>query len=133
MPQPIRTGRPTPNAVPRRRRTPWQPSPRQQREQDWKTLVGTYRLLSRMVVERTKHHRPDDADTLAQQAVLVEEELEHCYPTRWPRLRPQLLLEEARWWAEEHDDDVISCRACRLQHGIASERIDVPAPRRVRE
>ncbi|TKJ18284.1 hypothetical protein [Blastococcus sp. CCUG 61487] len=53
-----------------------------------------------MVVERTKHHRADDADPPAQQAVLVEEELEHCYPTRLPQLCPQLLLEEARWWAE---------------------------------
>ena len=131
MPQRIRTGRPAPNAVPRPRRAPWQPSPRQQREQDWKALVGTYRLLSRLVVERTKHHLPDDADTLARQAVLVEEELEHCYATRWPQLHPQLLLEESDWWSEEHDADVISCRACQLQNGIAAERIEIPQPRRV--
>lgn len=129
MPQPIRTTQPGPLAVPQQRHAAW-PTQRQQRDQDWRTLVGTLRLLSRLVVERTKHHLPDDADTLARQAVLVEEELEHCFPTRWPQLHPQLLLEEADWWAEEHDDDMLSCRACRLQNGIASERIDVPLPRR---
>ncbi|MGY1827591.1 hypothetical protein [Blastococcus sp. SYSU DS0541] len=125
MSQTIRTGRQSPTAVRQRRRVTWQPSPRQQREQDWKTLVGTYRLLSRLVVERTKHHRPDDADTLARQAVLVEEELER-YPTRWPQLRPQLLREQSSWWNQKHDDDAITCRACRLQNGIAAERIDIP-------
>jgi hypothetical protein len=132
MPQPIRTRRPASNTVPRQHRAAWQPSPRQLREQDWKTLLGTYQLLSRLVVERAKHHLADDADTLARQAVLVQEELGHCYPARWPRLRPQLLLEEASWWAEEHDDDVISCRACRLQNGIAPEWINVPPQRRGR-
>jgi hypothetical protein len=83
------------------------------------------------VVERTKHHLPDDSDTLARQAVVVEEELERCYPIKWPRLHPQLLMEEAAAWAEEHDDDLLSCRSCQLQNGIATERIDVPAPRRV--
>ena len=130
MTQPIQTERPAPNAAPRPRRATWQPSLRQQREQDWRTLVGTYRLLSRLVVERTKHHRPDDADTLARQAVLVEEELER-YPTRWPRLRPQLLREQSGWWNQKHDDDAMSCRACRLQNGIVAERIDIPSPRRV--
>jgi hypothetical protein len=83
------------------------------------------------VIERTKHHLPDDADTLARQAVLIEEELEHCYPTRWPRLRAQLLMEEAAAWAEDHDGDLLNCRSCQLQNGIASERIDVPPPRRL--
>ena len=132
MTQTIRTSRAIPPPVhPQQSAPPW-PSRRQRREQDWKTLVATHRLLSRLVVERTKHRLPDDADTLARQAVLVEEELEHCYPTRWPRLHAQLRLEEAAWWAEEHDYDLISCRSCRLQHGIASERIDVPSPGRVR-
>ena len=132
MPQQIRTSQPVPPTVHLQRSGPRWPSPRELREQDWKTLLATHRLLSRLVVERTKHRLPDDADTLARQAVLVEEELEHCYPTRWPRLHAQLRLEEAAWWAEEHDDDLISCRSCRLQHGIASERIDVPSPGRVR-
>ncbi|MQA35292.1 hypothetical protein [Modestobacter roseus] len=130
MSQTIRTDRQAPSAVPQPRRPTWQPSPRQRREQDWKTLVGTYRLLSRLVVERTKHRFADSADTLARQAVLVEEELEHCYPTRWPRLHPQLLLEEAEWWAEEHDDEVISCTACRLQNGVAGDRLETLLPRR---
>ncbi|WP_141437061.1 hypothetical protein [Blastococcus aggregatus] len=87
--------------------------------------------MSRLVVERTKHRLPDDADALARQAVLIEAELEHDFPTRWPLLHPQLLLEEATWWAEEHDDDLLSCRSCQLQNGIASERIDVIRPHRV--
>jgi hypothetical protein len=101
------------------------------REQDWKTMVATHRLLSRLVVERTKHRLPDDAETMARQVVLLEEELEHCYPTRWPRLHAELRLEEVAWWAEEHDADLLSCRSCQLQNGIGSERIDVPPPRRV--
>ena len=132
MPQPItRTASNTSRPMPRQRSRPQPPLLRQLREQDWRTLVGTYRLLSRLVVERTKHHLPDDADALARQAVLIEEELQNDFPTRWPLLHPQLLLEEATWWAEEHDDDLLNCRSCQLQNGIASERIDVTRPRRV--
>ena len=129
MSQPIRT---TPSApMPRQRSAPQFPSPRQLAEQDFKTLASTFRLLSRAVVERTKHHRPDDADTLARQAVLVEDELAHCYPTQWPQLRPQLLQEQADWWAEDHDDDPLTCQSCQLHSGIGPERIDVPRPRQV--
>ena len=131
LPQPIRTSRPAQAPVAQQRSARQFPTPRQAREQDWRILIGTYRLLSRLAIERAKHGRPDDADTLACQAVLVEEELEYCYPTRWPRLRSELLQEEATWRAEPHDDDPLSCRSCRLQNGIASERIDVPPPRRV--
>lgn len=131
LPQPIRTSRPARAPVAQQRSARQFPSPRQAREQDWKALVGTLRLLSRLVVERTKHHLPDDADALARQAVLIEEELQNDFPTRWPLLHPQLLLEEATWWAEEHDDDLLNCRSCQLQNGIASERIDVTRPRRV--
>ena len=107
------------------------PSPRQAREQDWKALVGTLRLLSRLVVERTKHHLPDDADTLAQQAAFVEDELARFYPARWSRLQTELLQEEAAAWAETHDEDLLNCRSCRLQNGILAERIDVRRPRRL--
>jgi len=100
------------------------------RERDWQTLLATYRLLSRLVVERTKHHLADDADTLAQQAVLVGRELAECYPTRWLRAQPQLLREESAGRAEQHDDELLNCRSCQLQNGIGSERIDVPRPRR---
>jgi hypothetical protein len=131
VPQPIRNSRSAPAPVPRQRSAPRFPSPRQLAEQDWKALVATYRLLSRLVIERSKHFLPDDADTLARQAVIVEEELERCYPTRWPRLHTELLQEEAAAWGEEHDKDLLSCRSCRLQNGIAAERIDIPRPRRV--
>jgi hypothetical protein len=131
LPQSTQSSRPALSPVPRQRTTPQFPSPRQLAEQDWKALVATYRLLSRLVIERTKHHLPDDADTLARQASVVEEELERCYPTRWPRLHTELLQEEAAAWAEEHDDDLLSCRSCRLQNGIVAQRIDLPRPRRV--
>jgi hypothetical protein len=131
MPQSIRNSRPEPDLVPRQRSTSQFPSPRQLAEQDWKVLVATYRLLSRLVIERRKHHLPDDADTLARQVVLVEEELEHCYPGRWSRLHPRLLLEEAGWWAEDHDDDLLSCRSCHLQNGMVPDRIDLPPLRPV--
>ena len=131
MTQTIRTSRAIPPPIhPQRSAPPW-PSRRQRREQDWKTLVATHRLLSRLVVEGTKHRLPDDADTMARQVVLLEAELEHCYPIRWPRLRAELRLEEVAWWAEEHDDDLLSCRSWQLQNGIRSDRIDVPPPGRV--
>ena len=131
MSQPIRTTCSAPALTPRPRSAPQFPSPRQLAEQDCKALVATFQLLSRAVVERTKHHLPDDADTLARQAVLVEDELAHCYPTLWPQLRPQLLVEQAAWWAEDHDSDPLSCRSCQLHSGIGPERIDVPRPRRI--
>lgn len=127
MPQPIRTTQPTARAVvPRQRGVPRPLSARQLRERDWATLVSTYRLLTRLVIERTKHRLPDDADTLAEQAVLVEEELEHRYPVWWPRAHPRLLLQEADWWAEEHDEDLLACRACWYQSGAGTDRIDIP-------
>ena len=133
MPQPI-TGaqsdaRP---AVPGPRSASRTASARQLREQDWRTLIGTWRLLSRLTVERSKHHLADQADTLARQTALVEEELEHVYPFRWPQHRPELLRQLASWWAETHDEDLLGCRSCRLQNCVADERIDLPVPRRIR-
>lgn len=120
-------------AGPRQRSTSRPPSTRQLRERDWDTLVNTRRLLSRLAVERVKHRLPDDADTLMEQAVLIEEQLEHCYPIRWPRLHPRLLLEEAAWWAEDgHAEELLDCQACWYQGGVATDRIDVPRPRQVR-
>jgi hypothetical protein len=131
MPQPITPTDPAiPREVPRQSAASRSPSARQLREQDWRTLVATFRLLSRLTVERTKHHLADDADTLARQAALVEEELEHVFPFRWPQRRPELLHEQATWWAEPHEDDVLTCRSCRLQMGGTPERIILPAPRR---
>jgi hypothetical protein len=125
MPQPITpTGQ---RGVPRQRRTS-SPSPRQLNEQSWRTLVGTYRLISRLKVEKLKHHLADDADTLARSETAVEEELEYAHPFRWARHRPHLLREQAEWWAEPHDDDVLTCTACQLQLGGMPERIDVPWP-----
>jgi hypothetical protein len=90
MPEPIiRTASSAARAVPRQRGRSRPPLVRQLREQDWRTLVGTYRLLSRMVVERTKHHLIDDADSFTRDAALVEEELEHLFPFRWPRRRSE--------------------------------------------
>jgi hypothetical protein len=131
MPETIRSAPPAAPALVPGQRGARPASPRQAREQAWVTLVRTHRLLSRLVVERTRHHLPDEADTLARQAVLVEEQLEHDYPVRWPRLHVRLLLEEAGWWAEEHDSDLLDCRACRLSNGVGSDRIDVHPPRRV--
>jgi hypothetical protein len=131
MSQPISpTHRDTWAAAPRPRRTSRTPSARQLREQDWRTLIGTYRLLSRLTVERSRHHRIDEADTLARQAAAVEEELEHAYPFRWPRCRPALLLEQAAWWREPHNDDPLHCRTCQMQAGMPGERIDLPVQRR---
>ncbi len=132
MPQPITptpTSRPT---VPRQRNVVHPPSARVLREQDWRTLVGTYRLFTRLTVEALKHHRVDDADVLARQGALVEEELEHAYPFRWARQRPELLREQAAWWAQDHDADVLACRACQLQHGGTPTQIDLPRSRRDR-
>ena len=87
MPEPIiRTASSAARAVPRQRRQSRPALVRQLREQDWRTLVGTYRLLSRLVVERTKHHLIDDADSFARDAVLVEEGATgRCCPVAGPR------------------------------------------------
>lgn len=132
MPEPIiRTA--SSAAVPRQRGRSRPPLVRQLREQDWRTLVGTYRLLSRLVVERTKHHLIDDADSFTRDAALVEEELEHLFPFRWPRRRSELLLEQSAWWAQPHEDDPLGCRACQLQFGRSSDRMTPPPRRRVWE
>jgi hypothetical protein len=132
MPQPItRTASSATRAIPRQRGRSRQPLVRQLREQDWRTLVGTYRLLSRLVVERTKHHLIDDADSFARDAVLVENELERDFPVRWARRQSELLLEQSTWWAEPHEDDPLNCRACQLQLGRSSDRATPPPQRRI--
>jgi hypothetical protein len=78
MPQPITPTSPDRPAVPRQRDGSHPPSARTLREQDWRTLVGNYRLFTRLTVEASKHHRVEDADTLARHGALVEEELEHA-------------------------------------------------------
>jgi hypothetical protein len=118
--------------APRQRAATGQPSARQLSEQDWQIVVTMFRLLTRLTVEALKHHRADDADTLARQGDLVEQGLEHVYSLRWARLRPALLHEQAAWLREEHGDDPISCQAGRLQHGIGTARIDVLSLRRLR-
>ena len=82
MPETIAPTTRPPRAVPRQRDSSGFPSVRQLREQDWRTLIGTYRLLSRLVEERIEHPLADQADTLAQQVVLVEDELERLFPAR---------------------------------------------------
>ena len=115
MPEPItRTASRAPRAVPRQRGRSTSQLLRQLREQDWRTLVETYRLLCRLVVEHTKHHQVDAADDVARQAATVEQELEDLFASRWARRRPDLLLEQARWWAEPHEADDQTCRACQL-------------------
>lgn len=132
MPEPIiRTASSASRAVPRQRGRSRPPLLRQLREQSWRTTVGTFRLLSRLVVELTKHHRIDEADDYARQATAVEEELEHLFPIRWARRRPELLLEQARWWAEPHDEDAVSCRSCQLRLGGPSDRTSLPPPHHV--
>ena len=132
MPQPItRTASSTSRPVPRQRSRPQPPLLRQLREQDWRTMVGTYRLLSWLVVERTKRHLMDAADAAGREAVLVEDELERLFPFRWRRRRPELLHEQATWWTELHDNDPVSCHACQLQSESATERTTPPTPRSV--
>src|SRR3954471_8892530 len=97
MPQPItRTASSAARAIPRQRGRSRPALLRQLREQDWRTLVGTYRLFSRLHVARSKHHRVVEADDYARQARAIEEELEHLFPVRWVRRRPEL---SSRWWA----------------------------------
>jgi hypothetical protein len=130
MPEPITPrGASAVQATPRPRHPSRLPSLRQLRDQEWRTLLATWRLLSRLVVENAKHHRADQADALAHQAVLVERELEAEFPGRWSRRRPGLLLEQATWWvAEEHAADVLDCQVCHLLSGGMPERIDLPTP-----
>ncbi len=125
MPQP--TARPTRTAIPTQRRSTTSLS-RQLAEQDWTTLVATWRLLSRLVVERHRHGYGDDADAFARDSVLVEEDLERTYGARWARLRPRLLTEVASWWTEPHGSDPRTCVSCRVQNRPPEERITVPPP-----
>src|SRR3954452_25595065 len=74
MPQPItRTASSAARAIPRQRGRSRPALLRQLREQDWRTLVVTYRLLSLLQVERCKHHLVDEADDYARQARAVVE------------------------------------------------------------
>ncbi|WP_156118987.1 hypothetical protein [Modestobacter caceresii] len=131
MPQPItRTASSAARPVPRQRNQSRPPLLRHLREQEWRTMVGTYRLLSRLIVERSKHHLVDEADDYARQATAVEEELERLFALRWARRRPNLLLEQARWWSEPHEDDPLNCRFCQLQIGNAPERTSLSPLRR---
>src|SRR5690348_10186507 len=123
MPEPItRAASSAALPAPRQRSRSRPPLLRHLREQDWRTMVGTYRLLTRLVVERSKHHQVDAADDYARQATEVEEELERLFALRWARRRPALLLEQARWWGELHGQDPLSCRSCQLQVGDPAER-----------
>lgn len=91
--------------------------------------MGTYRLLARLTVEALKHHRTDGADTLAHQGALVGEELGHAFPFHLGAARPQLFLQQSRWFNEVRDADVLACRACQLQHEGLPSRLDLPLPR----
>jgi hypothetical protein len=93
-------------------------------------MVSTYRLLSRLVIERTIHRMPFDADSLAHQCLLVEDELERCYPVRWPRLRSALLLEQATWWSETHDGDLFGCQVCWYASEVERDQRGMPGRQR---
>ena len=128
MPQP--TFRPTQTAraaIPTQRRGAAFPA-RQRAEQDWTTLVATWRLLSRLTVERRKHGYGEDADAFSHESAAVEEDLERSFGARWNRLRPRLLLELSAWWREPHAAELRACRACRVQNRPPEERIRVPPP-----
>jgi hypothetical protein len=127
MPQP--TARSTRATIPTQRRSATSPA-RQRAEQDWTTLVATWRLLSRLTVERTKHGYGDDADAFARDSAAAEEDLERSFGARWARLRPRLLTELAEWWGEPHSSDVRTCPGCRVQNRPPEERITVPPPGR---
>jgi hypothetical protein len=73
----------------------------------------------------------DAADDAAREAILVEDELEHLFPVRWPRRRPELLHEQATWWTELHENDPVICHVCQLQSGGATERTTPPTARPV--
>jgi hypothetical protein len=128
MPQPMPVSRPIESAgIPRQHHRPRPPSVRQLHEQNWRTLVGTYRLFSRLLVDRTKHHLVDEAESASRHVQLLEEELEDLFPVRWPRLRPQLLSEQAARWAQPHEGKPRSCSSCQLQRDeMSGGRIDLP-------
>ena len=124
MPHPTSTA---PAAIPTQRRSTTSLS-RQLAERDWTTLVATWRLLSRLTIERTKHGFGEDADAFAVDCATVEEDLERSYGARWKRLRPRLQAELGAWWAEPHGDDPRTCVSCRVQNRPPEERITVPPP-----
>jgi hypothetical protein len=126
LPQP--TVRPTRAAIPTQRRATTSLS--RLAERDWTTLVATWRLLSRLQVERAKHHRLDDAEAFARDADLAEEDLEHHFPARWARVKRRLAGEVASWWTEIHGADPHTCASCRVQNRPPEERITVPPPGR---
>jgi hypothetical protein len=125
LPQP--TARPTRAAIPAQRCSTTSPA-RQLAEQDWTTLVATWRLLSRLQVERARHHLLDDAEAFARDADLAEEDLEHHFAARWARVKRRLASETATWWNEHHGPDPRTCPACRVQNLPPEERITVPPP-----
>src|SRR4051812_3390949 len=89
---------------------------RQRVEQDWTTLVATWRLLSRLVVERHRHRLGDDADAFARDSAAVEDRLERTFGGRWARLRPRLQAELRAWWTEPHGSEPRTCASCRVQN-----------------
>lgn len=106
---------------------------RRMRRLEYTQLHRLHRLLTRLMVERAIHGFGFEADTLGLHVDQVEDELEHSFAARWSRERPKLLLEEAKWWAEPHDQDrpVYECRTCRLLHsGFPDETIELPFPPR---
>ncbi len=110
---------PQPNTVPRQQHhepTELRPDLLRRRTADarYADLIGWHRLVTRGVVQRTIHGFAFESEVLAVQVVSIEEEIEHAFPVRWSRVRPRLLKEEAEWWGEWHDDDVLDCRTCRL-------------------
>jgi hypothetical protein len=130
LPQPtVRTTQAARAAIPTQRRSTTSLS-RHLAEQDWTTLVATWRLLSRLTVERTKHGFGEDADAFARDSAAVEDDLERTYGARWNRLLPRLQAELGAWWAESHGSDPRTCTGCRVQNRPPDERITVPPPGR---
>ena len=125
LPQP--TARPTRAAIPAQRRSTTSLA-QQLAEQDWTTLVATWRLLSRLQVERARHHLLDDAEAFARDADRAEEDLEHHFQARWATVKRRLAGEVASWWKEGHGSDPRTCPACRVQNRPPEERITVPPP-----
>jgi hypothetical protein len=68
MPETIAPTTRPPRAVPRQRDSSGFPSVRQLREQDWRTLIGTYRLLSRLVEDELERLFPARSGRAAQAA-----------------------------------------------------------------
>jgi hypothetical protein len=127
MPQP--TARSTRATIPTQRRSATSTA-RQRAEQDWTTLVATWRLLSRLQVERARHHFLDDAEAFARDADRAEDDLEHHFAARWARVKRRLAGEVASWWGQPHGSDPRTCTACRVQNRPPEERITVPPPGR---